>query len=150
SRSRASRPSREPLASPEPSRPQDRRADWRTGPAQTTFSLQTAMYVRSLQNRCGRATHGSVGSTPAPLRDREVAPSSRARRINRRGDCSGSGPTFVAAPSPTAPRRFGSRAQWTTPSPRKPSPTRRPNGAYIFGGAWEQGESFTAFLQRGP
>ena len=50
-----------------------------------------------LQNRCGRATHGSVGSTPAPLRScksRELQASLRARPIRWRLWKSDSGKSF--------------------------------------------------------
>jgi hypothetical protein len=46
----------------------DRRASWRAGCPRTKISLHRGDYAGSLQNRCGRVTHGSVGSTPAPLR----------------------------------------------------------------------------------
>jgi len=44
------------------------RADRRAVVLTHAFALQTAWQLQSLQNRSGRATHGWVGSTPAPLR----------------------------------------------------------------------------------
>jgi hypothetical protein len=61
----------------------DWRVDWRAGGA-GRFTKRNGL---SLQNRCGRAAHGSVGSTPAPLRKKERSPlpghSREARCRNR-------------------------------------------------------------------